>query len=206
MKRERVRFVLLSLALCICTGCFFGRPKRVGAPEWDPEKITDDCLALVDSDKNGSVSASELKLAPGLQYCAKQLDTNGDNQLSRDEILERFKLYVETKVGLKGYGCRVRLNGQPADGVEVRLVPEPFLADYIEPATGQASEGNVSITSPNPEGLPFARIGMYRVEITSPHVKIPAKFNTETTLGVEISPVTNPYLPAGGDVFDVTGR
>jgi hypothetical protein len=52
------------------------------------------------------------------------------------------------------------------------------------------------------EDNPGAPIGMFRVEITSPDVKIPAKYNTETTLGVEVSPVTNPYQ-SGPITFDL---
>ena len=44
---------------------------------------------------------------------------------------------------------------------------------------------------------------MYRVEITSPGMKIGSKYNEETILGVEISPFTNTYEDPGGIKFRV---
>ena len=40
---------------------------------------------------------------------------------------------------------------------------------------------------------PVVPVGMYRVEITSPDTQIPAKFNTKTTLSVEVSAADDPY-------------
>jgi hypothetical protein len=39
----------------------------------------------------------------------------------------------------------------------------------------------------NAPNMPLVQPGIYRVEITHPSVKIPAKYNTETTLGIEIT-------------------
>jgi hypothetical protein len=160
-------------------------------------------MAQVDTDKDGFLSTDELKQTPGLQSCAKELDTDGDNRLSRDEVLARFKLYQDTGAGLVGLNCRVLVNGQPAQDAEVQLVPEDFLKDYVPTASRRASDGSVSIISPNPEGLPLAREGMYRVEITSPSLRIPAKYNTETSFGIEV--LASSYATQGRE-FKVTTR
>jgi hypothetical protein len=76
-------------------------------------------------------------------------------------------------------------------------VPEFFLADVIEPAGGESiSEGFVDPRIPDmdPPGL---RVGYYRVVVESPKTKIPPKYSSAetTTLGVEVSPVSDPYSP-----------
>ncbi|MCA9269005.1 MAG: hypothetical protein KDA41_11070, partial [Planctomycetales bacterium] len=73
-------------------------------------------------------------------------------------------------------------------------VPEPFLANVIEPATGTTNASGMSAPAIDPSKLPSdmagvkgVRAGFYRVEITHPTKKLPAKYNTETTLGLEVS-------------------
>jgi hypothetical protein len=70
----------------------------------------------------------------------------------------------------------------------VRLVPEFFLTDLLEPATGTTDEGGSVYPgiADNELRTPAMRSGYYRVEITSPHVTLPPQFNTATTVGVEI--------------------
>jgi hypothetical protein len=41
------------------------------------------------------------------------------------------------------------------------------------------------------------RVGYYRVHVTSPHVNLPAKFNTASTVGVEVAPFPNEPATAG---------
>ena len=85
--------------------------------------------------------------------------------------------------------CRVTHNGQPLAGAKVVFVPEKFLGGALQSGTGITSKaGFANVTSPHAadpslEGL---SPGFYRVEITKEGEKIPAKYNTETTLGREI--------------------
>jgi hypothetical protein len=74
-------------------------------------------------------------------------------------------------------------------GAKVTLVPEFFLADVIEPATGDVeSEGMVNPVTQGAE-VPGVRAAYYRVVVESPNVKVPAKYASadSTPLGVEIS-------------------
>jgi hypothetical protein len=71
---------------------------------------------------------------------------------------------------------------------EVVFTPEPFLEGVIEPARGVTDAQGV--VAPTTEGmdLPAMRIGYYRVQVKSPHVKTPAKFETaDTPLGAEVT-------------------
>jgi hypothetical protein len=156
----------------------------------DPEAMTQKCLELVDTDGDELLTKSELKVTPGLLSALVDLDKDKDGKLSRVELLDRFKFYVESRVGLQGLNCTVTMNGRPLHDAHIDLVPEPFMIDYIEPAQGDVINANTGYVelSTDPE-LPGVRPGIYRVEITSPSVEIAAKYNTETIYGIEVAPI-----------------
>lgn len=190
------RFVVVigALALISSVGCF-GAKESVGAPELDAPKMTDDAMALCDADGDGFITSTEVKASPALKFAMDDIDLDGDGKLSRDELKERFDIYVTTATGLKSVSLFVRRGSKNGDGLvgaTVRLVPEPFMADYIEEAEGEVidpSNGMVEIMTLPPN--PGVRVGMYRVEIESDDMKVKAKYNTETTLGIEVPPITS---------------
>jgi hypothetical protein len=193
--------VVVALGMVVLTGCL-GRQSRIAAASWDPDTAADDAMTQLDKDGDGQLSAEELDAAPGLKYCVKQLDADENGKLSRQEVYDRIKLYQDLKVGLADFSCQVFYKKKPLANATLRLVPEPFLGAVVKSAVGTSMRGGQVRVITEGEDNPGAPIGMFRVEITSPDVKIPAKYNTETTLGVEVSPVTNPYQ-SGPITFDL---
>ena len=193
-KQRRLGAVLAVTQVMISGGCM-GRPSRVDAPDWDPDQAADQAIADLDTNGDGLLSMEELDAAPGLKYCAEGIDAEGDKdgKLSRDEIYQRVKLYADTGVGLKAFAAHVTLNGRPLVGATVRLVPEPFLGGAVEPNETVSKDGGQVSFKAEGINMSVAKVGMYRVEITSPDVEIPAEYNSKTTLGLEISPVTDAY-------------
>jgi hypothetical protein len=176
------------LSILLLVGCQ-NRPSRVDAPSWDPDAIADAILGKLDGNKDGSVDTKELAGAPGLGWGAQYIDTDKNGQLNRDELVARFETYRNMKVGLTSKQLQLSYKGRPLSGAKVTLVPEFFLADVIEPATGEAaSEGVVGPVTQGAE-VPGVRAGYYRVVVESPSVKVPAKYASadSTPLGVEIS-------------------
>lgn len=174
----------------LLAGCS-NKPARVTIPDWDPAGFAGTILEKLDKNGNELVDKVELAEAPGLAFGARFIDTDGDYRLSREELVDRFTLYRERRVGMTSYELRISHNGRPLVGAEVRLAPEFFLSDILESATGTTNkQGTVR---PSIAGQPTAlvRVGYYRVEVTSPNVKLPAKFNSATTVGVELSPFAN---------------
>lgn len=168
-------------------GCS-GAATPVSLPDWDPSGISETVMELFDSDGNGLLSGDELKKSPGLLAGLDIIDTDDDQKISAAEIVARFELYEQQKLGLRDRKFRVTYNGKPLADANVKLVPEPFLEDVIEPATGVTGpDGNVQPSS-GVDGLRGMRPGYYRIEVTSDKVKLPAKYNTETVLGAEVSP------------------
>ena len=202
MNKRIVDALFLAVALVYLAGCS-NRPAPVSAPTWEPEAVAERAMTTLDTNSDGQLSTTELDAAPGLKYCTDQLDANGDGQLSREEIVARITLYRDMDVGLRQFNCLVALDGSPLGDAEVKLVPESFMGDVIELATGKSSGSGKVRLDIGGQPVPAVRIGMYRVEVTSPSAQIPARYNTQTTLGIEIAPITN-RKQSGGVVFQLT--
>jgi hypothetical protein len=156
-------------------------------------------------DKNGDsqLDQHELAAAPGLASGVRFIDKNIDSKLGRDELIERFARYRDSRIGLMPSELRITYNGRPLAGAEVQLVPEFFLEGVIEPATGTTrGDGTVRPSVPN-QPTPLLRVGYYRVEVTSGERPLPGKF-TSQTLGVEISPF--PYEPVSSGTIELALR
>jgi hypothetical protein len=180
-------FVCIAL-LALVAGCS-QTPSRVEAPSWDPGDFADAILEKLDKNADGAVDMTEVAAAPGLAWGAQYIDTDKNGKFNRDELVARFELYLTRRVGLTSKQLQLSYKGRPLSGAKVTFVPDFFLADVIEPATGEAdSEGMVNPVTQGAE-VPGVRAGYYRVVVESPNVKVPAKYASadSTPLGVEIS-------------------
>ena len=170
----------------------------VKPPSVNPGSAADKVIELCDKDANGLLSASELAASPGLLSAFAQYDTSGDKQLSKEEIVARLTEMYAVGTGLSAFNCRVTLDNRPLKGAHVRFVPESFLGEDVKLAEGDTEGGgSASIGIADEElpaqarGLKLMQTGIYRVEITHPKTNLPAKYNSQTTLGYEYHP-TNP--------------
>jgi len=164
--------------------------------------MADAAMEQGDKDGDGELSSDELDALPGLKYSLKQpdVDLNGDKKFSRDEIAARLQAYVDSKVSYVQFGAMVTYKGRDLPGAQILFVPEPFLGEVIPPAKGTTDPGGRTMMASEGQSDRI-RIGMYKVEITSDRVKLPAKYNTKTTLGIEVSPFTDPELQGGMGAF-----
>lgn len=72
----------------------------------------------------------------------------------------------------------------------------------MKPAAGRSTTGGRGVLGMAPEDapadgpkMPIVQPGLYRVEITHPSVKLPAKYNSTTAFGLEVANYT--LTPAG---------
>jgi hypothetical protein len=187
MAGRLVRLFALCWCIPVC-GCV-GRPSRIDAPSWDPSGFADEVMEKLDTNGNRQIDDGELAAAPGLEFGAKFIDSNSDGQLSHEELVKRFQFYVDRRIGLTNKSMQLIYKGRPLARAEVRLVPEFFLTELLEPATGTTDDsGTVLPNIPsNDLRTPLMRPGYYRVEVA----KLPAEFNAATTVGVELSPASD---------------
>jgi hypothetical protein len=153
-------------------------------------------MEMYDTNGDGKVAGDELEKAPSLKAALPRLDTDGDGGVSAAEVTARVNAWKAMQTGMTSMGCRVMLNGQPLVGAKVTLEPEAFLGDEIKPAFGTTNPVGATSLSipkdqrPDPKLPGGAHFGLYKVRISKVvdgKETIPARYNTETILGQEVS-------------------
>jgi len=179
--------------LVVLAACSRG-PGALRPPHIDASAAAAEVMKSLDRDGDGKLSRAEWAASPEIAAIAANYDKNSDGFLESAELVSGFEAWQKTGVGVRSVPFRVTLNGSPLAGATVRLVPADFLGNAVKPAsaqTGQSGGGQLAMAAEdrpkNAPNMPLVQPGIYRVEITHPSVKIPAKYNTETTLGIEIT-------------------
>ena len=169
-------------------------------PTIDPADASAQAIELYDSDHDGALSTAELAACPGILGHLSLYDLDGDGSVSPQELEARFRDFRSKRIGLTSLRVRLRMNGRPLPGAKVKLIPEPYLGDEVKAASGRTSGRGIARMdihdddSPSDEkGMVGVHFGTYKVEVTHTTVQIPAKYNTQTTLGYETEP-GNPIL------------
>jgi hypothetical protein len=144
--------------------------------------MADAAMTQSDTNSDGILDANELLAAPGLKAAAEaeggSADVNGDGKLTKDEIKERIAYYQQRATGMENVPMNVLLAKQALAGATVEIIPEPFLAGVLTPATTTTRDNGFAL-------LETVKPGMYRVKVTHPS-GIPPKYNDSTTLGIEV--------------------
>jgi hypothetical protein len=149
-----------------------------------------------DSDGDGKVAGPELDKAPALKGALAIIDTDGDKSVSEDEIAARVDAWKAMETAITNARCHVTLDGQPLADAEVTFEPESFLGENIKTATGKTNQLGDASPSVAKEDLPDpsfpggVHFGLFKVRISkvvNGKETLPAKYNTETTLGMEVS-------------------
>jgi hypothetical protein len=186
---------VVTLGLClVMAGCSRG-PSRIDVPRYDPAGSAARAMEMYDTDGDGFVAGEELENAPGLKAAMKNLDVDKDGKVSKQEIVDRVAAWQKMNIGLMSFSCEVTLDGIPLKGARVTFEPEPFLEGVIQEASDVTTLGGTAapsipkdkrLTKDTPPGI---QTGLYKVKITAEggSGSIPAKYNTDTILGQEVS-------------------
>jgi hypothetical protein len=185
--RRFLNTVLILATICLVGGCRRGG-RAIKPPSLDASAAARKAMEEYDTNKDGVLDAKELEKCPALKAALKEFDKNNDGKISEEEIEERLKTYKED--GLVAIIGRLTLDRKPLEGATVTLVPEKFLGSAFKAASGISDErGNVSFKTEGYD-LPGAPCGLFRIEVSKKDASgkelIPARYNTQTTLGCEI--------------------
>ncbi len=161
------------------------------SPKFNPEEAAAKAIEAYDSDSDGQISKAESRkcaLDPKAGW-----DANNDGNIDETEIADRLTTYEAMKPGLRtNASCTVLFKNRPLVGAEVVYEPEEFMGGAVCSASGTTDEeGIASIIADELEDptIPGIHTGLYRVRITHPDKDLAAKFNSETELFVELSPL-----------------
>jgi len=169
-------------------GCGAGSRAPVSIPSYDVEAMAGAAMAAYDKNGDGALDAAELEACPGLKASLANIDANKDKKLTPDELKARFESYERSGAGAVGYTIRLWLDGAPLTDANVTLTPESFMGSAIGPATGKSNaDGAVTTYAVGTRELPGVPCGVYKIAVTKEGASIPAKYNTQTTLGGEVS-------------------
>jgi hypothetical protein len=177
--------------LSVLAGCSRG-PARIPAPDIDPEVAAGKALALYDTNGDTKLDKAELAACPGIRDMLSLYDQDNSGNVEREEIVARLASLLQSRIGLTQLRARVTYRGKPLSGAKVRFDPEPYLGEEIQAAEGTTDAHGSAQMSISPEQLPeqvqnmrLVHCGTFKVRITHPQIKLPPKYNTETTLGYE---------------------
>ena len=201
-----VRFVACgSVVMCVALlaggGCG-SAPARIEAPSINAGAAGQEAMKQYDTNGDGKIAGAELDKAPALKAALKQIDTGGDGTITAEKITARIAKWQESKVGRMNLTCRIsqKKGGQdlPLEGATVTFEPEKFLGSNMPTCTAVTdAKGMAKVSAPDADS-PGVPPGFYLVRITKSGVNIPAKYNTQTTLGAEVSNDPSSY---GGTTF-----
>jgi hypothetical protein len=176
-------------------GCS-GSPQRIEGPAFDPVGSAAKAMEIYDKDGDGLIAEEELEAAVSLKAAIKNLDKDKDGKISSEEISNRISSWQSQRIGLMLFQCSVTMDGSPLSGVKIKFEPEEILGDIIRGA--EATTNMVGTAIPfipldqqdgqnQPTGMDP---GLYKVRfslIVDGKETIPARYNTETIIGQEVS-------------------
>lgn len=192
----RQRFLTAAAVLWLLSGCT-GKLPALRPPEFDPQAAAVAAIDQYDTNADGRIDELELKSAPGITSALERLDSNQDGAVTADEVAKLIKeRWIGDEVGVMRVAVIVHLNGQPLGGATVTFEPEQFLSNVIHPGTGVTDSEGYTPISMAAEHMPHPNVrsglapGLYLVRIskeTSGQDIVPTKYNSQTTLGIEIA-------------------
>jgi hypothetical protein len=199
MHDARLRLLWLS-SFVFVVGCSY-QATRVQPVEIDASSAATAALEMYDKDGDGAIAGAELDAVQGVKKHLALYDRDNDQRVTREEIVERLGVWDSNPAAIMGSSYVVYLDGKPLSGATMKFVPEPYLGPNVKPATGVTTQIGLTRPSHAPEDLPKTAngrtiygmtSGTFKIEITHPNQKIPARYNTQTELGDEVAHDINP--------------
>ena len=180
-----------SVASAISAGPRESGPRRLTPPKYDPAA----------GQKAVRQYGEKLDKVPSLLSAGKLLDAAGDGKITADKINARIQAWRDSKLGGMPVRWKVAHNGKPLAKAAVLFEPEEFLGADVKEGKG-TTDANGMCSVAVGETTPWMAPGFYRVKVTKNGENIPAKYNTETTLGQEVA-IDNPAFRSGTVVFNL---
>lgn len=179
------RLLPAMVAVAFLAGCSGGSVPEAPRATYDAAGLSQAALHHLDKNKNGQIEGAELDACPALRAALPAIDKNKDKSLSASELQQRVEQYAQ--LGPLSLACTVTLDGRALAGATVTFEPEPFLGASLRPATTTTDKDGVSgLFQVEGKSFPTLPPGLYRIRVTKDGTNLPARYNTQTTLGREV--------------------
>jgi hypothetical protein len=187
--------VVALIFLNFIVGCSKS-PSRLTPPDIDADAAAAALIEEYDMNKNSALDGEELDHIPAIKSALNKYDTNGDKQVSAEEIKSRIESWQIVPVASMPISCTVRLGRQPLANATIVLEPEKPFAGQLKRAIGKTDRGgfaqfSIQLDEESERSLNGVQCGLYKVRITAPlggGRELPAKYNAKTKLGLEVAP------------------
>ena len=180
---------LLIVSILFAAGCS-RRPRAPRRPGVNAAAAGRAAIEMYDTDGDGKLDTTELERCPALLMALPLADTDGDGKLSADEIAARVEAWFAFGTIMMDAAPLVTLDGQPLEGAEVVFEPEEFLGEGFTECRGVTDASGRAAVSGAHAQYPGVYVGAYRVRISKVvdgRETLPARYNTESELGVEVA-------------------
>jgi EF hand len=195
LRKSIVGAAQAAIGVVLLTGCMMTGAPGVAGVSIDVESASQKILDEFDKDHDGKLSRGELAALPSIGAHRDWYDADHDGQISAAELAGGLKIIFDPRVALLSVWCEVTRNGRPLPQAHVEFVPLAALSDAVPAASAVTDEQGVAklavapkdLPSNAPTNLPMIRPGLYLVKVTHPSISIPAEYNSNSTLGKEVS-------------------
>ena len=152
---------LAIVALIFLIGC-----SSTSAPpeRYDAAKSAQLAFETYDVNKDGTLSAQELKQSPALESAMNRLDKDNSGSVSAEEISQRIQAY-ESQSNFVGVMVQLKSGRHPVEMATVTFEPESFMGANFQSFTGVSSSGGVVNLVGQEKQTPGLPLGFYRVTI-----------------------------------------
>lgn len=188
--RRRICLLISAIAALGCSNA----PDRFEAPSVDVEAASVEAMKLYDANGDGALDKEELVKAPGILARIEAYDLNRNEKVEAAEIKTQLSRLLNRTGGTQ-LSALVLYKGRPMQGATIVMEPEPYLGGQIQKAEAVSDGAGVAELAIPPEYTPehlrrlkTVHYGTFKVRITHPTISLPAKYNSETTLGYETEP------------------
>ena len=199
----------LKLLMLLFFSCVLGCTEQGDPPppRFDAHAIGRAAMVEFDKNRDGKIAGSELDGCPGLKAAVDQIDRSGLGEITAEKIAARIGNWEDSHIGAIAISFSITHNGSPMANADIRLVPEKFLGDSANIATGKTDTKGVARINREPPYVeklqPGVALGFYRIEITKSGEDIPAKYNANTILGLEVAIDSKGIPKTLGDVMKI---
>lgn len=188
----KTRVAVWSGALLTSLGCHSG-PAKISFPTVDAAAAAAGAIQAADKNGDAAISKEEAIAIPALETSFAVYDANGDGRVDASEIQSRIASWSANGARVTPIDFYVKMDGRPLEGADVVLEPEPFMGDVLAKGVSKVLvSGSCGPTVPKEllsKEIPFGMFsGLYRMKVTHPTKAIPAKYNEQTQLGIEVAP------------------